>query len=564
VKILQRWHALNRYERWMLAVVLLATLLRLVLIYCNWPYTDSDEGNMGILAFNAAFQGDHPVFFYGAPYLGPVEAYVAVPLFRLFGSSLFLLRLPLVFFFAIFLLGMYYLIRLLYRNQKFALAMVILLSLGSPDVLFLQLRASGEYPEIEMCAALMCLFAVWLALTASKTEQKTGWRTIWQRLAVYALLGLTIGLALWVDLLVLPFVAAALLLLCIFCWRELVRWTGLSLLVGIIVGAFPLIYYNLTAPWSQNSWFELLFLHKEGEMQMLTSHLTWVNQLTGTFMVSLPMATGGGISCPVSAIPPSGSPTPVTLPCVVFQSGWSVGYVAAGCFAAWLAGYVIWQTARHRRTNLAQETRSEKRQELIRQSGRLMLLVSAALTLVMYADAPSPATSPDTAFRYLTCLFLVLPVLLWPLWQGMDTRKFAVRWYIQAALLLFVGGTLITGTIRTLWQIPSAETIAGQKQAVVQNLLQTKATRVYSDYWTCNILTFLSNEKIICSALDNYLNPGYDRYPPYQGIVAAAPDPTYIFPLGSPQAQAMQQRVKTTHAHYHVYTLESYIIYQPI
>src|SRR5947209_10786274 len=144
---------------------------------------------------------------------------------------------------------MFYLVRLLY-SEKFALATVILLGLGSPDVFFLQLRASGEYPEIEMCAAFMCLLGLWLALSSHRSDQER-----WKRIVIYGFLGLTIGIAVWVDLLILPFVAAVGLLLCFFCYRELLGWSGNSLLLGFVIGAFPLIYYNLTAPWDQNSLF---------------------------------------------------------------------------------------------------------------------------------------------------------------------------------------------------------------------------------------------------------------------------------------------------------------------
>src|SRR6266478_6739764 len=121
----------------MFASVAVATLLHLVLISFNWPITNSDEGNMGLVALHVAYQGDHPIFFYGAPYLGPLEGYAAAPFFRLFGPSLFALRLPLVLFFIGFLVSMFYLIRLLYQSEKFALATVILLGLGSPDLFFL-------------------------------------------------------------------------------------------------------------------------------------------------------------------------------------------------------------------------------------------------------------------------------------------------------------------------------------------------------------------------------------------------------------------------------------------
>src|SRR6266571_7849301 len=308
----------------MFAVVAIAAVLRFILIYSNWPITDADEGNMGILALHVAYQGDHPGFFYGGAYLGPLEGYAAAPLFRLFGTSLFALRLPLVLFFVGFLISMFYLVRLLY-GEKFALASVILLGLGSPDVLFLQLRASGEYPEIEMFAALMCLLVAWLALSSHRFGQEPGRQERWKRIVIYGFLGLIVGLALWVDLLILPFVATGGLLLWLFCRRELLRLPGLSLLLGTVVGAFPLIYYNLTAPWVQNSWFILRKNHDAGAADMAVRHLTWVNQLTGTVLGALPLATGGSLRCPLGAIPPSGSQALATLPCVLFQGGWGVG-----------------------------------------------------------------------------------------------------------------------------------------------------------------------------------------------------------------------------------------------
>ncbi len=439
---------------------------------------------MGLVALHVAYQGDHPIFFYGAPYLGPLEGYAAAPFFRLFGPSLFALRLPLVLFFIGFLVSMFYLIRLLY-SEKFALASVILLGLGSPDVLFLQLRASGEYPEIEMFAALMCLLAAWLALSS----QRPGQQERWKRIVIYGLLGLIVGLALWVDLLILPFVAAVGLLLWFFCRRELLRWTGLSLLLGFAVGAFPLIYYNLTAPLDQNSLFVLVGIHHGGAADMLAQHLTWLNQLTGTMIIALPLATGGSLHCPSSAIPPSGSPALTTLPCVLFQGGWGVGYLILWFIAVYLAVYTVRRYRRHVHAGTTQSTSSEERQEAIRQCGRLMLLASVGLTLLLYAIAPSSATVPDTSFRYLTCLLLAIPALLWPIWQGLSAQRISLDWRTKAGLLLrgglllLVTGTFASGTIRTFMEIPTARAAYQQQEALVQDLLHVGATRVYADYW---------------------------------------------------------------------------------
>ncbi|HYT28974.1 MAG TPA: glycosyltransferase family 39 protein [Ktedonobacteraceae bacterium] len=561
MKIFKQLKYISHYELWMFAVVAIAAVLRFILIYSNWPITDADEGNMGILALHVAYQGDHPGFFYGGAYLGPLEGYAAAPLFRLFGTSLFALRLPLVLFFVGFLISMFYLVRLLY-SEKFALATVILLSLGSPDVLFLQLRASGEYPEIEMFAALICLLAVWLALSSHRIGQQR-----WKRLVIYGLLGLIVGIALWVDLLILPFVATAGLLLWLFCRRELLRLPGLSLLVGIIVGGFPQIYYNLTAPLLQNSLIILINIHHGGAEDMVVRHLTWVNQLTGTVFVALPMATGGSLHCPLSAIPPSGSPTPATLPCVLFQGGWTVGYLILWFIAVCLAVYAIRRYRRRVRADMAQGISLEERQEAIRQGGRLMLLASAGLTLVLYAIAPSPATAPDTSFRYLTCLLLAIPALLWPIWHSLSKQNISNwrtggRLLLEGGLLLLVTATFVNGMVGTFMQIHTAQDVYQYEETLVRDLQQVGATRVYSDYATCNVITFLSQEKVICSAVDERLQPGYDRYVAYRLIVQAAPHPTYVFPPNTKQAETLKQRVLLASSHYRQYKIEGYVVYQ--
>src|SRR5258708_39493444 len=115
---------------------------------------------------------------------------------------------------------MYYLTRLLY-TRGLALFVVVLLSLGSTDVIMRQLKAVGECAEIELFAALISLLAAWLALShpSSDVHQATWLR--WRRILVDGLLGLVVGLALWVDFLILPSGATAGLLLLLFCRREL-------------------------------------------------------------------------------------------------------------------------------------------------------------------------------------------------------------------------------------------------------------------------------------------------------------------------------------------------------
>src|SRR5437588_3754935 len=390
-----------------------ATLARFVLIYFNWPVTNSDEGNMGLLAMHVAYHGELPIFFYGLPYMGPLEGYIAAPLFHLFGVSLFTLRLGLLLLFDLFLISMYYLTRLLY-TEKFALAIVILLSFGSSLLILLQLRAVGEYPEMLLFAALIPLLASWLALSSHTFSPDGAKQVKRRRIIVYGLLGLVAGLAIWVDFLILPFVATAGLLLLLFCQRELRSWAGLSLLLGVVVGAFPLLLYNVTAPLSQNSLIILLEIHHAGANEMAAQHIPFLRQIICAVMVSLPLATGANSYCLLKSFPLFGTRSTSTVQCVVFQSGWGIGYIILGVIAAYFAAGVIWQQWRK---SPVQDWSFEERHTTIRQCARLMLLVSAGLTLVLYALSPIAAVIPDVVWRYLICMLIALPAVLWPLWN---------------------------------------------------------------------------------------------------------------------------------------------------
>lgn len=564
--MLKRLRYRSPYELWMFVVVALSVFLRFILIYFHHPVTNSDEGNMGLVALHIAFNGDHPAFFYGLPYLGPIEGYLAAPLFHIFGPSVFTLRLALLPFHAGFLIAVYYLVRLLYTD-RFALASVVLLSLGSQTMIWLQIMAVGEYPEIEMFAALICLLTLSLALSShlQSIERK-------KRIVLYGALGLIIGVAIWVDFLIGPFIAMGLLLLCLFCRRELLRWCGLSLLLGIIIGAFPLIYYNLTAPFDQNSWNILLFIHHGGANLMAAQHMTWLNQLSGTVMISLPLATGASPGCPVNAFPPPfGTPTSTTLPCVLFNAVWGVGYLVLLGIAFVTALLVIWRYVRSRRHALpdtaAQDTVFEKRQEMIRGCGRLVILVSVIVTIGLYAISASAAVYADSAYRYLALAILAIPILLWPLWQGLNQQKNSLnrhlpgKAFISGALLLLVAATFLVGMARTFQQIPADQAYYNSEQGLIRDLLRVGATRIYSDYWTCNRLIFDTREKIICIGVGPNMKPGFNRYSPYIPIVQAAPHPTYVFPSGSPLITALQQHVASSHVQYKEYRFDGYVVY---
>ncbi len=119
---------------------------------------------------------------------------------------------------------------------------------------------------------------------------------------------------------------------------------------------------------------------------------------------------------------------------------------------------------------------------------------------------------------------------------------------------------LLLGSIDTFALIPSVQAHNQQQRALVQDLLRLGATRIYADYWTCDLVIFLSQEQIICSVLNKQLQPGFDRYLPYRAIVHSDPQSSYVFPVKSPQAVAIAAKIAGIH--YRLTVVDNYDVYQ--
>src|SRR2546430_759798 len=66
------------------ALLLLGLGVRLAIIFSPLGELDGDEAVVGLMARHIAFLGERPVFYYGQPYLGSLEAFSSAPLFVLF------------------------------------------------------------------------------------------------------------------------------------------------------------------------------------------------------------------------------------------------------------------------------------------------------------------------------------------------------------------------------------------------------------------------------------------------------------------------------------------------
>ncbi len=572
-------------------IIALATFLRLLLIAWGWPHSNADIDTMGIMAMHIAFKGEHPIFFYGQNYMGTLEAYLGVAFFRLFGISVFSLRLVTVLFFGLFLVMMYCLTSLLY-TKKLALITLALLSLGSSIMLYTEISGVSGYPELLFFGSLSMLLASWLALSYDQYSSPN--RRLWRSIA-YGCWGLVAGLGFWSDFLILSFILVSGLLLLLFCWRELLKGAVLIVVIGLVIGAFPLIVYNLHAAPGQNTLNVLANLHYAGSVELariqIHNHIPLEPELQGTMLISLPAATGGAPFCYDTNLMLTGYLSFQNFQCSIHQSNfssvfialaWSVGFILLWTIAVVLTLKNLWKLRSLTPGHLSSQA---EKQAITCQFARLVLLSSGGLILLLFIMSPASAAFPGNS-RYLIGLLISTPALIAPLW-GLSSVKSAMTpdtsngdhshthsWFtftsfklvLGRGVLLIIGIVLLIGTINAFLEIPTVQAYNKQQDTLIQGLLRIKATHVYTDYWTCDSIAFVSREQIICAAVDGQLKvqPRYSRYAPYVPIVKADPNAAYVFPLEDGQIPSFAKRVALLPGHYQQFVFGNYVVYQPV
>ena len=87
----------RRRERWIVLAIAITVALARSSVFVLWPesYFDSDQAVFGLMARHLAELRAFPVFMYGQSYILGVEAWMAAPLFAVFGSSATALKVPL-------------------------------------------------------------------------------------------------------------------------------------------------------------------------------------------------------------------------------------------------------------------------------------------------------------------------------------------------------------------------------------------------------------------------------------------------------------------------------------
>jgi hypothetical protein len=524
-------------------IIVAATALRVTLAILCWPAPDSDESFIDLMALHINKLGEHPIFYYGQHYMGTLEAYSGALLFYLFGYSIPIMRLGMISFFVIFLTGLYVLTSRLY-SRRFALLTIAVLSLGTASMLQRQMKSIGGYTEILPLAVMILLISYKLAVLPEEASfLKKG--------VLYALWGCLVGLALWSDLLIAPYLLMAGICLVLFCWRDLLKWSVWLVLFGFAIGAFPLIFYNLTAAPGTDS---LSTFFQQANVRAPNPDPFWLHILN-TLLSNLPGITG---LQPARMVLLWDSTAPDALFYKVTQLGWGIGYCLLLCLSVVLALVSL---------------RQAHRLKLPREASvcavlQLLLACGGLLSIVIFVKSSSAIVPSFGGSRYLVPLWISTPAVLWPLWNGvMRIKRFPKVQYlfrvfrISIIFMIFLG--LITSMSYLFSEIPHAQQDNQARMLLVQKLENMHVTRFYSEYWTCARLIFDSQETLMCGDTWGNLTHGYDRYQPYLDAVQRAKNPAFVYPVGHASLAELHHALKTTHTPYRSTTYVGYVIIQP-
>lgn len=497
-----RLAALSPAQRWWLtlAVILLAALaVRVWLLQRGGWMLDGDEATMGLTA-HAIEEGERPIFFPGQAYMGAWQAYVAAPLFAIFGMSREAAKaVPLLaslgFIVTIALLG-----RRLY-DARTALVAAGLAAL--PGVYLLSTTLRFSYPMIDVMALGTLLLWIVVGLVWRSDPPPTR-----HFITQVALLGLIAGFGFWMHSAIAMYAAPAALVL-FLRWPRRSLFPGLPVaLVGFVVGAAPVfqfarLYDYNTFDYLRGSDSDVAQRDLPGVARHLVIHI-------------LPRYLGNSVPWQDAALLPQ---LLVVIPTVI--AGGSL--IALNWRAAW--EWVRFAPQRARPDSL--------------------LLVFAVTVVVAYLGSRFSIyalTYPgvDATGRYLAPLGTALPLMLAGLWhtaagRTLDlaqpdaaeafppswtarisgwrpaVRRFAVA--IPVCVLLGTGATWLSTDAEQVFQSPYYRELPRDSTALVRVLDTNGIDAVWVDHWVGKPLMFDTEGRIAAADyVDLRLWGGIDRH----------------------------------------------------
>ena len=451
----------------MVAALLLGTAIRVV--HYKWDMYDSDEAIVGLMAMHILSGENFPVFNYGYPKLGSLEAYVTAVMFKLFGVSILSHRLAILIFAVIYSLAMYFLSVRLFKSKKIGL-LTLCFTLVCPSFLcFWNFAARAVYIE-SLCLGTLIFILVHQIIWGNE-----------KRPVFFLMLGLLGGLSWWTGGLVLYYILTAAIFFFMKDKLILFRRRFWILVCGFFVGSSPFWIHQL------RTGFESMLFYSP-EQSKFSIHV-----LTGFVKYGLPFVLSIG---------------PCTIP-----EGFlcKLSFAMEAVFFAALLG-LAWAYRSGLFSMMKFSISGTKGPELI---FCFVIVVTLIFSFSRYAGGN---------YRVLLPLYTAIPMLFAFLIISLEKRtKFAA--YLAAGIVVFFSlYSTLCYSVEAFRQGESRRDRQGLPPVgeFVQYLMDIEVKRCYADGNLALKMAIASKGEIVCAGPHNW------RYLPYEEIVNAEPKPIYI------------------------------------
>jgi 4-amino-4-deoxy-L-arabinose transferase-like glycosyltransferase len=494
------------------ALVLVGFVVRLAIMVSPLGELDGDEAVVGLMARHIAFLGDRPVFYYGQPYLGSLEAFTAAPAFAIFGSSTQLLKLVPTFYSLGFLVVTAMLAQRLFGYGP-ALITAAYLSLPPAMWAVWSTKARGGYAELLFLGAALLLVTLHLAEVRLR---RVGF--LW---------GLLAGLAFWTHLLAVVYILPAVTYLIL---RRRGRWSAPELgviVAGALVGVLPLIVHNAVTGFPT-----LLALLQPPDLP-----LDPPAQFFRFFRVGVPVLAG------------LGQPTTSE---VLFDQDWLNRPAGQAWIAAMLLLVLVAALASYLPALVALTRAGAERHAV--EPALLLLLVLAVPPVIAVTRFGFFVSEP----RYALPLFSAVPLLAGALW------RFVRPPWLRAAIVVSVLGlnawSLLSTDVR-LWRSEEAPgNTAASRAQLVHHLVADNRHQLYTDYWIGYPIMFESGETVLAYIVSG----GFNRYVPPADNVQRTPNPAWVFTPGSEAERQFLEQLRSIGGQAEVADVGGYRVYTDV
>jgi 4-amino-4-deoxy-L-arabinose transferase-like glycosyltransferase len=497
------------------AAVGVGLLVRLAMIASPLGEIDADEAVVGLMSRHIAFLGERPVFYWGQPYLGSLEAFSVAPLVRVFDSSTPLLKLVPTLYGLGFLVLSAILARRLFGIGA-GLATAAYLAVPPAMWAVWSTKARGGYAELLFLGEAVLLATLALAQSRSR------------RLAL--LWGILAGLAFWTHPLAIVYVLPAVLFLLL---GRRMRWSAAELaltLVGGLVGMLPLLIQNVG-----DGFRTVAALVQEPDLPIEPGA-----QFVRFFRVGVPVLLGLG--------QPTTSEALYDLDWLHRPAGqlWVAAVALLVVGAAVLAFVPSLRCLLRRGADRACEP------------ALLLLLAAIAPPVIALTRFGVLVSEP----RYALPMYSAVPLLAGALWLASmrAPRPHVLRWAVVGAVLAFNVWSVLTSDPR-LWRPEDMpDTTAATRSVLVQHLVGQDRHQIYTDYWIAYPVMFDSREEVLAYVVSG----GYNRYLPPADNVQRTSNPAWVFTPGTDSERAFLDQLAALGGRAQVADVSVYRVYTDV